>query len=68
MGSVGVIFMSKVYGLMDKLGLISNLQIWENKDIGSPFRKASKGKSNIPKHDDIHLKVLRFNEKNRKIQ
>ena len=50
-GSVGVIFMSpKVYGLMDKIGV--DFQIYKsgkNKDIGSPFRKASK-EENCSRH------------------
>ena len=49
LGSVGVVFMSpKFYGLMDKLGV--DFQIYKsgrNKDIGSPFRKATKEENGI---------------------
>ncbi len=70
-GSVGVIFMSpKVYGLMDKIGV--DFQIYKsgkNKDIGSPFRKASKEENQVFQKM-IDITAERFwglVEKNRKI-
>ena len=48
-GSVGVVFMSpKVYGLLDKVGV--DYQVYKsgrNKDIGSPFRKATKEEDEV---------------------
>lgn len=48
-GSVGVIFMRpKVYGLMDKIGVdVSATTSGENKDMGSPFRKATEAEDKI---------------------
>ena len=48
-GSIGVIFLRpKVYGLMDKIGVdISANTSGENKDMGSPFRKATAAEDKI---------------------
>ena len=48
-GSIGVIFVRpKVYGLMDKIGVdISANTSGENKDMGSPFRKATEAEDKI---------------------
>lgn len=71
LGSVGVVFMSpKLYGLMDKLGV--NFQIYKsgkNKDIGSPFRKATKEEDKVFQNM-IDITAERFwglVEKNREI-
>ncbi len=48
-GSIGVIFLRpKVYGLMDKIGVdISANTSGVNKDMGSPFRKATEAEDKI---------------------
>ena len=48
-GSIGVIFMRpKLYGLMDKIGVdVSANTSGENKDMGSPFRKATEAEDKI---------------------
>lgn len=48
-GSIGVIFVRpKVYGLLDKIGVdVSANTSGENKDMGSPFRKATETEDKI---------------------
>jgi protease IV len=48
-GSIGVLFMRpKVFGLMDKIGVdVSANTSGENKDMGSPFRKATAAEDKI---------------------
>ncbi|RJP85932.1 MAG: signal peptide peptidase SppA [Desulfobacteraceae bacterium] len=48
-GSIGVLFMRpKVYGLMDKIGVdVSANTSGENKDMGSPFRKATEAEDKM---------------------
>ena len=70
-GSVGVVFMSpKIYGLLDKIGVDFKLyKSGRNKDIGSPFRKATKEEDKVFQ-DMINASARRFwglVTKNRKI-